>query len=220
MVELHGGKIWAEGEEGVGATFNILLKRGLDHFDAERVTFVVQDQSTTEQEIDERDITNTVELSADRAMRFVELEEASERRVVERDSDEDERAATVLIAEDNPDITRLLHLALRKNFKVVAAPNGAEAFKLLERFNPELVITDLMMPEVDGMEFTQMIKSDPRYSSTPVLMLSARDGIEHEMIEKGYPADAYMSKPLSTRKLSKLARAIIEKQHNQKSQTA
>ena len=58
----------------------------------------------------------------------------------------------MLIAEDNPDITRLLHLALRKHFKVVAASNGGQAFELLERFQPQLVITDLMMPEVDGME--------------------------------------------------------------------
>ena len=219
LVELHGGLIWAEGEEGVGATFNILLKRGFEHFDAERITLIIKDTSGLG-EVDEHDISHAVALSADRAMRFVELEEASERRVVERDSDEDERPATVLIAEDNPDITRLLHLALRKHFKVVAAPDGAQAIKLLERFQPDLVITDLMMPEVDGMELTEIIKRDPRYQATPILMLSARDGVEDEMVARGYPADAYMSKPFSTRKLSKLARSIIEQKAVQRTMGA
>lgn len=212
LVTLHGGKIWAEGEEGVGATFKILLRRGDEHFDAERVTFISAEEMTQVEEADtqSRDVSKAVSLSADREMRFVELEEAAERRVVERDHDEDERPATVLIAEDNPDITKLLHLALRKNFKVVAAPNGARAFELLERFNPDLVITDLMMPEVDGMELTRMIRDDDQYKHLPIIMLSARDGVEEEMLERGHPANAYMAKPFSTRKLGKLARSLVE----------
>lgn len=220
LVTLHGGEIWAEGEEGVGATFNILLRRGVEHFDSARVSFVLYNEhisneqnhlSPAEVDLNAHDISNAVSLSADQEMRFVELEEAAERRVIERDVDEDERPATVLIAEDNPDITKLLHLALRKHFKVVAAPNGAQAFELLERFQPDLVITDLMMPEVDGMELTRMIREDERVQHLPIIMLSARDGVEAEMLERGHPADAYMAKPFSTRKLSKLARSLLMK---------
>ncbi len=220
LVELHGGTIVAFGEPEVGATFTISLYRGTEHFDQDRVS-ILQDPLPQEAPIEsseaktaqnsykeESDITKVIALKAESDMRFVELEEASDRRVVERDQDEDQRQQTVLIAEDNPDITRLLHIGLRRHFKVVAAENGLKALELVERFSPALIITDLMMPEMDGMELTKKLKSEPKYNQIPVLMLSARDGIEQEMKLAGYPANAYMAKPFSTRSLCKLAKEL------------
>ena len=115
----------------------------------------------------------------------------------------------MLIAEDNPDIVRLLHLGLRRHFKVVTAENGVKALEMMERFNPSLVITDLMMPEMDGMELTKRLKSSEEMSEIPVLMLSAKDGIEIDMERAGYRADAYMAKPFSTRALCKLAKSLV-----------
>jgi len=129
--------------------------------------------------------------------------------VVPRDEREDEREVTVLIAEDNPDITRMIHLALKRHFKVVTAPDGAKALELVPRFSPHLIITDLMMPVMDGIELVERLKADPNTSSIPVVMLSARDEIEQEMSERGCVADVYMSKPFSTRGLSKLARELV-----------
>ncbi len=214
LVELHGGQIFATGEEGVGATFTISLLRGVHHFDQERVTVSeAGDPRSTDQwsEPVSDDITEVVNLSAESELRFVELENASERRVVERDPDENQRKATVLIAEDNPDITRLLHLGLRRHFKVVTADNGKKALELMSRFSPSLVITDLMMPEMDGSELTQRIKTHQDYAHVPVLMLSARDGIAEDMAEAGFSADAYMAKPFSTRELCKVAKRMALK---------
>ena len=229
LIELHGGGIVAFGELGVGATFTITLYRGKEQFDPRRVQFIdsesaeeidLTEQSESQQSTNpesshshdrykkESDVTKVVSLRAESEMRFVELEEASDRRVVERDTDEDQRQKTVLIAEDNPDITRLLHIGLRRHFKVVAAENGLKALELVERFSPSLIITDLMMPEMDGMELTKKLKSEPKLRHIPVLMLSARDGIETEMQEIGYPANAYMAKPFSTRSLCKLAKQL------------
>ena len=222
LVELHGGSIFAQGAEGKGATFTILLLKGTDHFDDKKVSIVEKETedflekiTISESEVvtlkeNTDDVTQVVSLKAEQDLRFIQLEEASERRVVERDEDEDQRPATVLIAEDNPDITRLLHLGLRKHFKVLAAENGVKAIDLLDRFTPDLVITDLMMPEMDGMALTKSIKTDERFSHIPVLMLSAKDGIEAEMSSQGYPANAYMAKPFSTRKLCKLAQSLTQ----------
>jgi signal transduction histidine kinase/CheY-like chemotaxis protein len=208
LVDLHKGKIWATGEEGIGATFYIELRKGSDHFDLD----LIQDELLNEES---PDITSTIALPFGREFKFLDVQEASERRIVERDDDEDSRHATVLIAEDNPDITRLLHLALRRKFKVITAGNGQKAWELMDRFHPDLVITDLMMPIMDGLEFTNKIKDSEVFKKTPVIMLSARDGIQEEMRLKGHSANAYMSKPFSTRKLSKLASALIQDQQNQ-----
>ncbi|MAD60777.1 MAG: hypothetical protein CMH49_04565 [Myxococcales bacterium] len=232
LIELHGGTILAFGEIGVGATFTITLLRGKEHFNSDRVQFIASElpsdnrtvkssnsrhsngmsEYNKEQYEQENDVTKVVSLKAESDMRFVELEEASDRRVVERDKDEDQRQKTVLIAEDNPDITRLLHIGLRRHFKVVAAENGRKALELVERFSPSLIITDLMMPEMDGMELTKKLKSEPKHMNIPVLMLSARDGIEEEMKEIGYSANAYMAKPFSTRSLCKLAKQLTNDQ--------
>ena len=230
LVELHGGQIFAVGEEGIGATFTISLIKGTDHFDEERVTITEAElqrgpievsskaelnprsfnsKSTYKLKAESSDVTQVVQLSAEAELRFVELEDASERRVVERDIDEDKRLNTVLIAEDNPDIVRLLHLGLRRHFKVVTADNGVKALEMMDRFNPSLVITDLMMPEMDGMELTKRLKTNAKQREVPVLMLSAKDGIEEEMERAGYRADAYMAKPFSTRALCKLAKRLV-----------
>jgi signal transduction histidine kinase/CheY-like chemotaxis protein len=216
LVELHGGEISAFGEVGEGATFTIALLRGINHFDEKRVIILEEEESDSifeEAQDRSNDVTQIVSLKAEEELRFVELEEASDRRVLERDQDEDHRSATVLIAEDNPDITRLLHIGLRRHFKVVAAENGLKALELADRFSPSLIITDLMMPKMDGMELTKRLKSEPRYLNTPILMLSARDGIEEEMTEAGYPANAYMAKPFSTRELCKLAKSLVKNAH-------
>lgn len=205
LVELHQGKIWAQGEEGIGATFFLEFLKGNDHFGPE-VIDVLEDLN----EVSDQDITSAVELPIFEDIRLLDMQEATERRVVERDKDEEERGRTVLIAEDNPDITRLLHLALRRQFKVVAATDGQKAWELIERFNPDLIITDLMMPIMDGMELTRLVKESADYKEIPLLMLSARDGIQDEMRQQGYVADAYMSKPFSTRKLNRLAMSMVD----------
>jgi len=228
LIELHHGAIWATGELGVGACFTVELLKGSAHFDGSelaRGARRAQDerdepevmsirQITGEQPLPTQSTLSGVELTRDVTLEqgpnhLQEIEEVSERRVIPRDADEDERGATVLIAEDHPDITKMIHLALKRHFKVVAAPNGAKALELVERFKPDLVITDLMMPVMDGIELTESLKRDPKTQHIPVIMLSARDQIREEMEARGFVADAYMSKPFSTRALGKLARATV-----------
>lgn len=232
LIELHRGKIWASGELGIGARFSFELLKGSEHFDAcelKRGSLRIQESYEESEVITMRQITgeqpmiptaqhglNTgLKLTHDLSLeggpsRLLEIDEVSERRVIPRDLDEDQREATVLIAEDHPDITKMIHLALKRHFKVVAAPNGAKALELVERFQPNLIVTDLMMPIMDGMALTEAIKSDVRYEHIPIIMLSARDEIREEMEERGFVADAYMSKPFSTRALGKLARATVK----------
>lgn len=110
----------------------------------------------------------------------------------------------VLIVDDEPNIVLSLEFLLRKDgFEVFIARNGREALDLTYQEMPDLIILDIMMPEVDGYEVCQKIKTDATTSHIKVVFLSAKS--KEEDIQKGYDlgADLYLTKPFSTRSLMK-----------------
>lgn len=115
-----------------------------------------------------------------------------------------ENTAKVLIVDDEPNIVMTLDFLMRKNgFEVFLARDGAEALQIAQANVPNLVILDIMMPNVDGYEVCQRLRADPAFVGTKILFLSAKNKTAHQ--EKGLAlgADAYMSKPFSTRELLK-----------------
>ena len=110
----------------------------------------------------------------------------------------------ILIVDDEPNIVMSLDYLLRKNnFEVFIARNGNEALKLLDSEVPDLMLLDIMMPDVDGYEVCMHVKSNEKYNGVKVVFLSAKS--KQEDIEKGYAmgADLYLTKPFSTRNLVK-----------------
>ena len=108
----------------------------------------------------------------------------------------------VLIVDDEPNIIMSLEFLMKKNgYEVFIARNGAEAIKAVDRQHPDIVILDIMMPQVDGYEVCEYIKQQKTPSEAKVIFLSAK-GKESD-IAKGYEvgADFYMTKPFSTKNL-------------------
>lgn len=108
----------------------------------------------------------------------------------------------VLIVDDEPNIVMSLEYMMRKNkFDVFIARNGVEALDLLSREVPHLILLDIMMPDVDGYEICEFVKSDEKFAETKVVFLSAKSKVSD--IQKGYDlgADLYVTKPFSTREL-------------------
>lgn len=108
----------------------------------------------------------------------------------------------VLIVDDEPNIVMSLEYMMRKNkFDVFIARNGVEALDLLSREVPHLILLDIMMPDVDGYEICEFVKSDEKFAETKVVFLSAKSKVSD--IQKGYDlgADLYVTKPFSTRDL-------------------
>ena len=107
-----------------------------------------------------------------------------------------EGGAKVLVVDDEPNILRMVAQYLTtENFTVEMASSGMEALGKVDTFGPELILLDVMMPGMDGFEVLDKIKSNPQHSTTPVIMLTARD--QSADVLKGYQsgATAYQVKP-------------------------
>jgi DNA-binding response OmpR family regulator len=121
------------------------------------------------------------------------------------------RRKRVLVVDDEPNIVLSLEFLMKKaGFEVEVARNGREALAALDREPPDLLLLDVMMPEIDGFEVCERIRSRPEWQATKIVMLTAR-GRESER-ERGLAlgADAYVTKPFSTRELVEKVKAMLD----------
>jgi CheY-like chemotaxis protein len=108
----------------------------------------------------------------------------------------------VLVVDDEPNILMSLEFLMKKKgYEVFIARNGGEALEIIRKQLPQVVVLDIMMPEVDGYEVCELVKSDSSLQHIKVIFLTAKS--KESDIEKGYRlgADLYLTKPFSTRKL-------------------
>ena len=118
-------------------------------------------------------------------------------------------AATVLIVEDDPDTVNLVRLYLRRDgYKVLSAPDGREGLKLAQDAGPDLVVLDLMLPGMDGLEVCRELRRD---SNVPIIMLTARVEEEDRLEGLNLGADDYVTKPFSPRELAARVRAVLRR---------
>jgi DNA-binding response OmpR family regulator len=110
--------------------------------------------------------------------------------------------AKILIAEDEPNIVASLEfLLLSKDYEICIARDGAEALELVERFRPDLVLLDVMMPLRNGFDVCRTLRGNPELKGLKIVMLSARGRDEEQAQGLALGADAYVTKPFSTREL-------------------
>jgi ligand-binding sensor domain-containing protein/signal transduction histidine kinase/DNA-binding response OmpR family regulator len=108
---------------------------------------------------------------------------------------EESNAQIMLIAEDNPDVRYFIRSHFEPVYKIFEAKNGQEGWEMAVRIIPDVIITDILMPDVDGYEFCRRIKKDERTSHIPVLLLTALHSKEHEIEGLSSGADDYITKP-------------------------
>lgn len=116
----------------------------------------------------------------------------------------------LLIVEDNEDLNSFLQNYFQENFSVMSAYNGAQAVKLLENFAPDIIISDIMMPEMDGIEFCDFVKTNTLYSHIPVILLTAKTDIKYKIEGLEHGADAYLEKPFSVEHLDAQIHNLLE----------
>ncbi len=195
LVELHKGQISVESVYGQGTTFTVWLQKGTAHLPTEQLLEVPAEFNSSRATVEFADVDIEVQ-DADTDSHEAEPEEFS------ASSETDTNNNLVLVVDDNPDLRRYVSKILRQSgYSVRVARNGAEGYEMAERFRPEVIITDLMMPLVSGLDLIKMVRENPQLKGTPMILLTAKadEDTRLEGVERG--ADAYVSKPFNDREL-------------------
>ncbi|MEJ5172994.1 MAG: response regulator transcription factor [Hydrogenothermaceae bacterium] len=123
--------------------------------------------------------------------------------------------AKIYVIEDDEDINELLSYNFKKEgFDVKSFPNGKVAFENIKKDMPDVVVLDLMMPEMDGLEFCKLVKSDDEIKHIPLIMLTAKSTEIDKIVGLELGADDYVTKPFSFRELLARVRAILRRTKN------
>lgn len=122
----------------------------------------------------------------------------------------------VLVVEDNESIRHLLRDQLSKNFIIDTASNGVVALDKLKKSRVDLVVTNIMMPEMDGMELCRRVKEDPDLSSIPIVFITAKNDLDSKVRGLQMGAEAYIDKPFSIKYLTQTVKSLLENRRRER----
>ncbi len=174
IVHLHHGTVRAESPERRGAIFTVELLLGKAHFKPSDVDFYVSDSVPVENGAETQDGADSYE-----------------------NMEIDASLPTLLLVEDNKDLCNLIRLQLEDKFNIHIANNGVEGLKKVHLYHPDIVVTDQMMAEMDGLEMLQRIRKDFQISHIPVIILTAKSDEAAKTRAISLGANAYITKPFS-----------------------
>ncbi|MER3432561.1 MAG: adenylate cyclase [Leptolyngbya sp. ERB_1_1] len=212
LVELHNGQINVESSYGQGTTFTIDLKFGAAHLPSEQVVDTHCEVQTNRAAVELADL--EVELQDDRDSEPESPMPAAHASVTELSIHQHQ--AKILVVDDNPDLRSYVSGVLkRQGYLVWTARNGAEGFEQAKTHYPSLIVTDLMMPIVSGLDMIRMIRAQEDLKGTPIVLLTAKadEDTRLEGVERG--ADAYLSKPFNDRELLAEVRNLLALKENE-----
>ncbi len=210
LVKLHGGSIRVESQVGRGSAFTICLPYGAEHLAPEKITPTATTAPTNlhaQAYIDEASGWLSGGVDDQRAP---DVPSASE-GLGHLPSIVDTEGQTILLADDNVDMRNYVQRLLRTaGFAVELAVDGETALAAAKRIRPSLVLSDVMMPKLDGFGLLSALRNDPELRDTPVLLLSARAGEEAKIQGLSAGADDYLTKPFSARELLARVQANLD----------
>ena len=194
LVELHKGKIRVESKEREGTTFTVLLPLGKNHLKPEEIVEIETHEETTKAR-EETELIPDTEKSKEKVAIDLLLETGK---------------PLLLIVEDNPDVRNYIVSHLEKDYGIQEAIDGEDGFnKSIEQI-PDLIVSDVMMPKMDGFQFCAKIKTDERTSHIPVILLTAKASGESKIEGLETGADDYIMKPFDAKELKVRIKNLID----------
>jgi PAS domain S-box-containing protein len=205
LVKLHGGTVQVESVVDRGTAFTVRIPLGIAHLSA--------DQISTQPALSSTSI--RADAFVQEAMRWLP-DSIADRGPAAKDIDEPSQplgllaGSRVLVADDNADMRQYIRRLLSGSCEVLTVPDGHAALREIREHRPDLLLTDVMMPGLDGFELLREIRADASIRDTPVILLSARAGEESRIEGLSAGADDYLVKPFSARELVARVKATLQ----------
>jgi parallel beta-helix repeat protein len=197
LAELHRGKIEVESEEGKGTTFTISFPLGKEHLKPEEII------KPADEKDHERAKEKKIETFEDHAERKDEYR---------NDDDLEEQSAqpTLLLVEDNSDLRNYIKNNLKNDYRIIEAGDGEDGWDKSVEQIPDLIVSDVMMPRMDGFKLCEKLKKDERTSHIPIILLTAKAAKQDKLEGYEIGADDYITKPFEPDELRARIKNLIE----------
>ncbi|MCB2220837.1 MAG: tetratricopeptide repeat protein [Bacteroidetes bacterium] len=197
LVELHHGKIMVDSEFGIGTTFTVFLPLGNHHLMEDEIYKSVNDTVEMEDEILQD-------------VKFLVHEKIAKKTIQEEEVMNSKNMPLLLIVEDNEDMRAYIKSYLVDHYQVLEASNGKEGAEMAIQYLPDLIVSDIIMPFVDGNEMTNQLKNDEKTSHIPIILLTAKVSEESKLEALETGADDFLTKPFDANELLIRVKNLIE----------
>lgn len=179
VVDKHHARILVESEVDKGSCFTVVFQAGIEHFKNDsNATFAFEETAEDEN-----------------------LYKPESEKIEDQLNSSEKQKQTILVVEDDADLRTFLRTVLDSSYTIIEAENGKVGYEYASVKSPDFIISDIMMPEMDGIEFLQKIKEKPNTSHIPFILLTAKTNIDSKLEGLNYGADDYIEKPFSVKYL-------------------
>jgi signal transduction histidine kinase/response regulator RpfG family c-di-GMP phosphodiesterase len=216
LVEMHSGQVTVESIYGEGTSFSVWLQTGTTHLPTAQIIEIPVEIEQSRAQVELADVDTDPHQQTENPLPSALAVAPTSPLPTAPGEAELAKTATILVVEDNADMRNYVSGVLQQmGHRILTARNGAEGFQVVQSHRPNLIITDLMMPMVSGLEMIGMIRQDEALRGTPIILLTAKadEDTRLEGAEKG--ADAYLSKPFNNRELVAEVRNLLALKENE-----